>query len=103
MTIEAVFLYWKRAGVSEEDDVERVVAKAAVEGFAFTVAEYQSALLRVRQGELDSTELDGVAGGARFIPEVDDEVVVGFELGEVHAPFVVGSVWKDKDKPPTER
>lgn len=44
-----------------------------------------------------------MAGGGRgfyFIPEVDDEVLVGFEHGDVRLPYVLGSLWNGKDKPP---
>jgi uncharacterized protein involved in type VI secretion and phage assembly len=35
-----------------------------------------------------------------FIPEVDDEVLVLFEHGDVNRPLVVGALWGGKDKPP---
>ena len=35
-----------------------------------------------------------------FIPEVDDEVLVLFEHGEMDRPVVVGALWNGKDKPP---
>jgi uncharacterized protein involved in type VI secretion and phage assembly len=35
-----------------------------------------------------------------FIPEVDDEVLVIFEHGDVNRPLVVGALWGGKDKPP---
>jgi phage protein D len=41
----------------------------------------------------------GPDSGAVFIPEVDDEVVVGFDHGDVRWPYVVGSLWNGKDKP----
>ena len=44
-----------------------------------------------------------MAGNLRgfwFIPEIDDEVLVGFELGDVRRPFVVGSLYNGQDKPP---
>ncbi|HEX7313600.1 MAG TPA: phage baseplate assembly protein V [Pyrinomonadaceae bacterium] len=43
------------------------------------------------------------AGGGRgfyFLPEVDDEVLVAFEQGDVRFPYVVGSLWNGKDAPP---
>jgi uncharacterized protein involved in type VI secretion and phage assembly len=43
------------------------------------------------------------AGGQRglwLMPQVDDEVLVGFEGGDVRAPYVVGSLWNGSDKPP---
>ena len=35
-----------------------------------------------------------------FIPEVDDEVLVLFEHGDVNRPLIVGALWNGKDKPP---
>jgi uncharacterized protein involved in type VI secretion and phage assembly len=45
-----------------------------------------------------------MAGGGRgiyFLPEVDDEVLVAFEHGDVRFPYVVGSLWNGKDSPPS--
>ncbi len=41
----------------------------------------------------------GPDSGAVFIPEVNDEVLVGFEFGDIRRPYVVGSLWNGKDKP----
>src|SRR5262249_57127134 len=38
--------------------------------------------------------------GAYFLPEVDDEVLVAFEHGQVDHPYVVGSLWNGKDDAP---
>ncbi|AKG20505.1 VgrG-related protein [Calothrix sp. 336/3] len=38
--------------------------------------------------------------GFDCLPEVNDEVLVGFEHGDIHRPFVIGSVWNGKDAPP---
>ena len=38
--------------------------------------------------------------GAYFLPEVEDEVLVAFEHGCVDYPYVVGTLWNGKDKPP---
>ncbi len=34
-----------------------------------------------------------------FIPEVNDEVLVMYEHGDINRPIVVGSLWNGKDKP----
>lgn len=39
--------------------------------------------------------------GAYFMPEVGDEVVVGFELGNLDRPVILGALWSDVDAPPT--
>jgi len=38
--------------------------------------------------------------GERFVPGVDDEVLVAFEAGDARRPYVVGTLWNDKDRPP---
>jgi phage baseplate assembly protein V len=38
--------------------------------------------------------------GLYFLPEVDDEVLVAFEHGQVDHPYVVGSLWNGKDNAP---
>jgi uncharacterized protein involved in type VI secretion and phage assembly len=38
--------------------------------------------------------------GIFFTPEVNDEVLVLFEHGDVNYPYVVGALWNSKDKPP---
>lgn len=38
--------------------------------------------------------------GGFFLPEIGDEVLVAFENGDVNKPFVIGSLWNGKDKPP---
>ena len=41
----------------------------------------------------------GAGRGFYWLPEVNDEVLVAFERGEAHTPYVVGSLWNGKDKP----
>ena len=44
-----------------------------------------------------------MAGGGRgflFLPEVNDEVILGFEQGDIHRPYVLGVLWNGQDKPP---
>jgi uncharacterized protein involved in type VI secretion and phage assembly len=38
--------------------------------------------------------------GFFFRPEVQDEVLVGFENGEIRRPYVLGSLWSKVDTPP---
>ena len=42
----------------------------------------------------------GSGRGIQFLPEVNDEVLVGFELGDVHYPYVLGGLWNGQDPPP---
>lgn len=36
--------------------------------------------------------------GFYCLPEVNDEVLIGFEHGDIHRPYVIGGVWNGKDK-----
>jgi uncharacterized protein involved in type VI secretion and phage assembly len=38
--------------------------------------------------------------GAVFLPEVNDEVLVAFEHGDVNFPYVLGGLWNSRDPPP---
>ena len=42
----------------------------------------------------------GAERGIAFLPEVNDEVLVGFELGDFNHPYVLGGLWNGQDKPP---
>jgi phage protein D len=46
------------------------------------------------------TPMAGPGRGFLFVPEVNDEVLVAFEHGDIHRPFVLGSVWNGKDAAP---
>jgi uncharacterized protein involved in type VI secretion and phage assembly len=45
----------------------------------------------------------GSGRGIAFLPEINDEVLVGFELGDVHHPYVIGGPWNGQDKPPGDK
>jgi uncharacterized protein involved in type VI secretion and phage assembly len=38
--------------------------------------------------------------GVYFLPEVDDEVLVAFDHGDVRFPYVLGALWNGQDAPP---
>ena len=42
----------------------------------------------------------GAGRGFYFIPEVNDEVLVAFEQGDINRPYVIGCVWNGRDAPP---
>jgi phage protein D/phage baseplate assembly protein gpV len=44
----------------------------------------------------------GKERGFFALPEVDDEVLVAFEQGDISRPYVVGGLWNGKDAPPAE-
>lgn len=41
----------------------------------------------------------GTSGGEAFIPEVGDEVLVGFEHGHLDRPYVLAGLYNGKDRP----
>ncbi|MBE9060436.1 VgrG-related protein, partial [cf. Phormidesmis sp. LEGE 11477] len=42
----------------------------------------------------------GAGRGFDCLPEIDDEVLVAFEHGDIHRPYILGGVWNGKDAPP---
>jgi len=42
----------------------------------------------------------GNGRGAWFMPELEDEVLLGFEMGKIDHPYVLGFLWSQTDKPP---
>ena len=49
-----------------------------------------------------ATLMAGKERGSLFLPEVDDEVLVAFEHGDMRRPFVIGALWNGVDLPPPE-
>ena len=47
-----------------------------------------------------ASPMAGSSRGFMFLPEINDEVVVAFEHGDVHRPCIVGALWSKIDKPP---
>ena len=52
-----------------------------------------SSVFRLRRADL----------GMFRIPEIDDEVLVAFDHGDINRPYYVGSLWDCDSKPPSER
>ncbi|WP_332979271.1 phage baseplate assembly protein V [Microcoleus sp. A003_D6] len=46
------------------------------------------------------TPMAGKQRGLYFLPEVDDEVLVAFERGDISSPYILGGLWNGQDKPP---
>lgn len=53
--------------------------------------------------ETDWVRVSSLAAGAGrgfyWMPHVNDEVLVAFERGESHRPYLIGALWNGKDKP----
>ena len=47
-----------------------------------------------------ASPMAGSRRGLFALPEIDDEVLLGFEHGDVHRPFVLGALWNGSDPPP---
>jgi uncharacterized protein involved in type VI secretion and phage assembly len=43
--------------------------------------------------------MGGKERGDYFIPEIDDEVLIAFENGDVNYPYMIGALWNGKDTP----
>lgn len=62
--------------------------------------------LQFREGENETdwiriaTMMVGKDKGSLFVPEVGDEVLVAFHMGEVRKPYVIGMLWTKKETPP---
>jgi uncharacterized protein involved in type VI secretion and phage assembly len=46
------------------------------------------------------TPMAGNDRGLYLLPEVDDEVLVAFEHGDISYPYILGALWNGKDLPP---
>jgi len=47
-----------------------------------------------------ATPMAGSMRGLYLLPEVNDEVLVAFEHGDVHFPYILGALWNGQDRPP---
>jgi uncharacterized protein involved in type VI secretion and phage assembly len=47
-----------------------------------------------------ATFMGGNNRGSWFIPDVNDEVLISFEAGDVRRPYVIGGLWNGQDSPP---
>jgi phage baseplate assembly protein V len=47
-----------------------------------------------------ATLMAGSGRGVYWLPEVNDEVLVAFEQGDMERPYILGGLWNGEDKPP---
>jgi uncharacterized protein involved in type VI secretion and phage assembly len=47
-----------------------------------------------------ASPMAGNQRGMVFLPEVNDEVLVAFENGNIDYPYILGALWNGKDSPP---
>ena len=79
--------------VTNNDDPEKL-GRVRVQ-FPTLSADDESAWARI------ATPGGGKERGLQWLPEVDDEVLVGFELGDHARPVVLGGLWNRRDTPPS--
>jgi uncharacterized protein involved in type VI secretion and phage assembly len=48
-----------------------------------------------------ATPMAGNGRGFYWLPEINDEVLVAFEHGDINRPYVIGALWNGMDKPPS--
>ncbi|WP_336364721.1 phage baseplate assembly protein V [Halalkalicoccus salilacus] len=49
-----------------------------------------------------ATMMAGPDRGTYFLPEIEDEVLVAFEAGDVNHPYVLGALWNGQEAPPAD-
>jgi len=74
---------------NDPDDMGRVKVK-----FPWLADDQESTWARV------VSPMAGNERGMYFLPEVNDEVLVAFDHGDVHFPYIIGVLWNGQDKPP---
>jgi len=47
-----------------------------------------------------ASPMAGKNRGLYFLPEVEDEVLVAFEQGDLRFPYILGALWNGQDTPP---
>jgi uncharacterized protein involved in type VI secretion and phage assembly len=75
--------------VNDPDDLGRVKVK-----YAWLGDDIESDWLRI------AAPMAGAERGMFYLPEVGDEVLIAFEQGDIHRPYLIGALWSSTDKPP---
>lgn len=47
-----------------------------------------------------ASQSGGMMSGSYFIPDINTEVLVAFEHGDVNYPYILGTLWNNLDRPP---
>jgi uncharacterized protein involved in type VI secretion and phage assembly len=80
--------------LEDEDDLGRIKVKYPWLPKDPNGVEIESHWIRM------ASPMAGAQRGFQFLPEIDDEVLVAFEHGDVHRPYLIGALWSETDKPP---
>lgn len=78
--------------IEDPENIGRIKVK-----FPWLIDEDESNWARI------ATLMGGPDRGSAFIPEVDDEVLLAFDHGDVRHPYILGALWNGQDKPPAEK
>lgn len=79
--------------VTDIDDPENL-GRIKVKLIGRDNARYETEYIRI------TSPMVGANWGMFFFPEIGDEVLVAFGDGNIHMPYVIGSLWNRKDNPP---
>lgn len=86
-------LYGVYIGIVSDNEDDEGMGRVKVE-FPWRDADDESNWARI------ATPMAGDEMGTYFLPEVGDEVLIAFEGGDMHYPYVVGSLWNGEEAPP---
>lgn len=84
-----------RVGIVRDNEDPENLGRVKLE-FPWRDADDESDWARIATG------MTGDGYGTYYLPEVEDEVLVGFENGDIHSPIVIGSLWSGNRKPPED-
>jgi phage protein D/phage baseplate assembly protein gpV len=82
--------------LNDPDNLGRVKVKYAWLGTNPQGGEIESDWVRI------AAPMAGAQRGFFYLPEVNDEVLIAFEHGDVHRPYIIGVLWSSTDKPPKQ-
>jgi uncharacterized protein involved in type VI secretion and phage assembly len=75
--------------LNDPDDLGRVKVK-----YPWLGDQIESDWVRV------AAPMAGAGRGFLYLPEVNDEVLIAFEHGDAHRPYIIGVLWSKTDTPP---
>ena len=84
-----------RVGIVTDNDDPKEMGRVKLR-FPWREADDESHWARI------ATLMAGDEYGSYCVPEVDEEVLVAFAGGDVHQPYVIGSLWNGDKQPPQE-
>lgn len=82
--------------VTELGEEEKDFGKVKVKIINISKEDFVTDFIRIM------TPVSGKNTGVFFMPQVGDEVVLSFCDGDISKPYVLGCLWNDKSKQPTE-